>query len=54
MKTYTNILLHIENGILTISVNRPDKLNALNKETIQEIGDAVKTAGGILRSRGSS
>ena len=44
MKTYTNILLHIENGILTISVNRPDKLNALNKETIQEIGDAVKTA----------
>lgn len=44
MKTYTNILLHIENGILTISVNRPDKLNALNKETIQEIGDAVRTA----------
>lgn len=44
MKTYTNILLHIENHILTVSVNRPDKLNALNKETIQEIGDAVQTA----------
>lgn len=44
MKTYNNILLHAENEILTITVNRPDKLNALNHETIQEIGDAVKTA----------
>ena len=44
MKTYNNILLHIENEVLTITVNRPDKLNALNHETIQEIGDAVKTA----------
>lgn len=44
MKTYTNILLHIENEVLTITVNRPDKLNALNHETIQEIGDAVRVA----------
>ena len=44
MKTYNNILLHLENEVLTVTVNRPDKLNALNHETIQEIGDAVKTA----------
>src|SRR4029078_186989 len=28
-------------GILTITVNRPEKLNALNHLTIQEIGQAV-------------
>ncbi|MFM9052067.1 MAG: enoyl-CoA hydratase/isomerase family protein, partial [Bacteroidota bacterium] len=39
-----NILLHLENEILTITVNRPDKLNALNRETIREIGDAVMHA----------
>jgi enoyl-CoA hydratase len=44
MKTYTTILLHIEQEVLTITVNRPDKLNALNHETIQEIGDAVQVA----------
>jgi enoyl-CoA hydratase len=36
-----NILTRAENGILTITVNRPDKLNALNKKTIEEIGKAV-------------
>ena len=46
MKTYTNILVSIEEGIATITVNRPDKLNALNHATIQEIGDAVITAEG--------
>jgi len=44
MKTYTNLLLHIVDDVLTITVNRPDKLNALNYETIQEIGDAVHVA----------
>jgi enoyl-CoA hydratase len=39
-----NILLSISNGILTITVNRPDKLNALNYDTIQEIGMAVRDA----------
>ena len=38
-----NILTKTENGILTITVNRPDKLNALNKKTIEEIGTAVST-----------
>lgn len=38
---YTNILTAISEGILTITVNRPDKLNALNYDTIREIGEAV-------------
>lgn len=44
MKNYTNLLLSPEAGVLTITINRPDKLNALNHATIQEIGDAVTTA----------
>ena len=44
MMTYNNILTGIHERILTITVNRPDKLNALNWQTIQEIGDAVKVA----------
>jgi enoyl-CoA hydratase len=39
--TYNNLLTQITDGILTITINRPDKLNALNYETIQEIGKAV-------------
>jgi len=44
MMTYNNILINIHEHVLTITVNRPDKLNALNAQTIQEIGDAVKRA----------
>ncbi|MFN8165745.1 MAG: enoyl-CoA hydratase-related protein [Bacteroidia bacterium] len=41
---YTHILTQTTNNICTITVNRPDKLNALNYDTIQEIGKAVKAA----------
>lgn len=40
----SNILTTTDKGILIITVNRPDKLNALNYETIQEIGKALKDA----------
>jgi len=42
--TFENLLTIVENGILTITINRPDKLNALNRKTVEEIGAAVKKA----------
>jgi enoyl-CoA hydratase len=41
---YENILSNFNNGITTITINRPSKLNALNKATIQELHDAFKAA----------
>lgn len=41
---YQNILVETAEAIATITVNRPDKLNALNHATIQEIGQAVRAA----------
>ncbi len=37
--SYTNILLETGSKIATITINRPKSLNALNKETLQELID---------------
>ena len=37
---YENILVAQENGVGTITINRPKKLNALNKATIAELHTA--------------
>ncbi len=42
--TAENLLFHFENHILTITVNRPTKLNALNFQTMEEISQAVDFA----------
>lgn len=42
--SYQNILEEIEDNILTITINRPKKLNALNRDTIQELHSAFKAA----------
>ena len=39
------VLRHDQGGITTLTLNRPDKLNALNKDTVQEIGEAVNRGG---------
>lgn len=39
-----NILTEIQHQILTITINRPEKLNALNKNVIQELHDALADA----------
>jgi len=41
---YENIQSAHSNGITTITINRPKKLNALNKATIQELHDAFDEA----------
>jgi len=48
---YKNILTQRENGIEIITINRPDKLNALNKETIQELHNAFKEAEKVTNVR---
>jgi enoyl-CoA hydratase len=42
--SYTNILTQQNNGVLEITINRPKQLNAINKLTIEEIGDAMQQA----------
>ena len=39
---YENILTSIENGILTITINQPHKLNALSKGVFDDLDAAVK------------
>jgi len=38
---YTTLLTALENNTLTITINRPDKLNALNKDVINELSQAI-------------
>src|SRR4051812_41509334 len=51
---YALLTLDVSDRIATITVNRPDKLNALNDALMGELGDAVREAigrgdvGGIL------
>ena len=42
MAEYSNILLEVQDRIAVLSLNRPDKLNALNEQTIRELGEAME------------
>ena len=39
---YTTLLTDLQDGIFTITINRPDKLNALNKKVLQELDIATQ------------
>lgn len=41
MAEFSNLLLDVQDRIAVLSVNRPDKLNALNEQTIRELSEAV-------------
>ena len=41
---YTNLLVETNGQIAEITINRPKQLNALNKDTIAELHDALKAA----------
>lgn len=42
--TLQNILASLENGIFTITINRPDKMNALNQNTLRDLREVLKEA----------
>lgn len=42
--TAESVLTEIKSGVLVITINRPDKLNALNKQTIEELHETLVEA----------
>lgn len=47
----THLLMNSEDGITTITINRPQQANALNWETIRELKQAVEATRDIPETR---
>ena len=41
---YENLLIERDGGVLVVTINRPEKLNALNTQTVTELGQAMDEA----------
>lgn len=41
---FQTLLTSLDNGIFIITINRPDKLNALNKATLEDLQNAIVEA----------
>jgi len=48
---WNNILVEKENSIAVLTINRPKVLNALNAETLEEIGQAIEELGADAGTR---
>lgn len=48
---YQNIIYRVEEGVATITMNQPDRRNALSMEMAEEIRDAVRSAAGDGEAR---
>jgi len=51
MKTYINLLVNQKDSVQHIVINRPAQLNALNKETIEELRTAIEEANAMSSVR---
>ena len=43
---YENLLVERDNAVLIVTINRPEKLNALNTKTVTELGQVMQEAKG--------
>ena len=50
---YETLLYDVAGGLARITINRPDKLNALNGTVIRELGDAAERGGRRSRASGA-
>ena len=39
--SFQTLLGHLEEGVLTLIINRPDKMNALNQTVLSELEQAI-------------
>jgi len=49
MSENETVLYHKENGIARLAFNRPEALNAMDKELLQRLASLLDTAKGMMR-----
>ena len=51
MTKFENLLTQLDNGIFTITINNPQRLNALNSATLNDINVAIDEVYSYLNIR---